>query len=355
MLIFDAHLDLSLNALELNRDYTRPLHEIREREQGQTDREDRGKGTVCLPEMRKGSVVICVATLIARYVKPTNPLRGWHSPEQAWAQTQGQLAWYRAMEEKGEMTQIRTAAQLDAAVEVWAHDPPPDTPISYVLSLEGADSLLTIGHVERAYEQGLRAIGPANFGPGTYAQGTHASGGIGSKGRELLKEMEGLGIILDASHLCDDSFREAMDVFQGKVWASHSNCREVVPHERQFTSEQLKELIDRGSVIGAALDAWMMVPGWILSKTKPEEIGVKLEHLVDHIDHVCQLAGNSLHAGIGSDLDGGFGLEESPMDIDSIADLQRLPAIFKSRGYSDEDVANIMHGNFVRFLREALQ
>jgi membrane dipeptidase len=135
-----------------------------------------------------------------------------------------------------------------------------------------------------------------------------------------------------------------MDIFQGRVWASHSNCREIVPHERQFTSE---ELIDRGAVIGASLDAWMMVPGWVLSKTKPEEIGVKLEHLVHHIDHVCQLAGNSLHSGIGSDLDGGFGTEESPMDLDSIADLQRLPAIFKSRGYSDEDLANIMHGNFV--------
>lgn len=124
MLIFDAHLDLSLNALERNRDYRRPLAEIRERERGQSDRVDRGKGTVCLPEMRLGQVGICVATLIARYVKPTNQIHGWHSPEQAWAQTQGQLAWYRAMEEAGEMTQIRTAADLDAAVEVWSGAPP---------------------------------------------------------------------------------------------------------------------------------------------------------------------------------------------------------------------------------------
>ena len=354
MLIFDAHLDLSMNALEWNRDYTRPLHEIREREQGQTDRADRGQGTVCFPEMRRGSVGLCVATLIGRHVEPTNHLRGWYSPEQAWAQTQGQLAWYRAMEEKGEISQIKTAAELDVAVEVWAQDPPSGTPISYILSLEGADSMVTIGHVERAYEQGLRAIGLANFGPGTYAQGTHATGGIGSKGKELLKEMERLGIILDVSHLCDESFRDAMDNVQGKVWASHSNCREIVPHERQFTSEQLQELIDRGAVIGASLDAWMMVPGWVLSKTRPEEIGVKLEHLADHIDHVCQLAGNSLHAGIGSDLDGGFGLEECPMDLDSIADMQRLPEVFKARGYGDEDVTNIMHGNFVRFLRGAL-
>ena len=354
MLIFDAHLDLGMNALEWNRDYTRPLDEIRGRELGQTDRDGRGNGTVCFPEIRKAKVGICVATQIGRYVKPTNPLRGWHSPEQAWAQTQGQLAWYRAMEEKGELSQIRTAAQLDTAVGLWKSDPPPNAPIFYVLGLEGADSLVTMGHLERAYEEGLRAVGPANLGPGTYAQGTHASGGIGSKGRELLKEMDGLGMILDATHLCDESFREAMDVFQGKVWASHSNCREIAPHERQFSSRQLKELIGRGAVIGASLDAWMMVPDWILSKTKPEEVGLTMEHLVDHIDHVCQLAGNSLHAGIGSDLDGGFGTEELPMDLDSIADLQRFPGILKSRGYCDQDVENIMHGNFVRFLGEAL-
>lgn len=354
MLIFDSHLDLSMNALEWNRDYTLPLAEIRKREEGQTDREDRGNGTVCFPEMRKGCVGICVATLIARHVKPTNHLRGWYSSEQAWAQTQGQLAWYRAMEEKGEMAPVTTRAQLEAACKVWTQNPPPDAPIYYLLSLEGADSMVTIGHVERAYEQGLRAIGAANFGPGTYAQGTNATGGIGAKGRELLREMDRLGMILDVSHLCDESFRESIDAFQGRVWASHSNCREIVPHERQFSSQQIKELINRGAVIGTTLDAWMMVPGWVLSKTKPEEIGVQLEHLVDHVDHVCQLAGNSLHSGIGSDLDGGFGLEESPMDMDSIADLRRLPALFKARGYSDEDVTNVMHGNFVRFLGDAL-
>ncbi|MFT5837441.1 MAG: membrane dipeptidase [Candidatus Azotimanducaceae bacterium] len=354
MLLFDAHLDLGMNALEWNRDYTRPLHEIRGREREQTDRPDRGKNTVCFPEMRKGQIGLCVATLIGRHIKPGSQLRGWHSPEQAWAITQGQLAWYRAMEAKGELSPITTAAQLDAAVELWIDNPAAKAPIAYLMSLEGADSLLSIGHVELAYQQGLRAIGPANLGPGTYAQGTDASGGIGTKGVELLKEMDRLGIILDASHLCDESFRESMDTYQGRVWASHSNARKLVPHNRQFTDQQLQELIERGAVIGACLDAWMLVPGWILDKTTPEETGVKLQAVADHIDHVCQLAGNSRHAGIGSDLDGGFGLEESPTDLDSIADLQRLPSIFKSRGYSDMDVANVMHGNFVRFLQEAL-
>ena len=171
-------------------------------EEGMTDKKDRGNNTVSLHAMRKGNMGLCVATQIARYVRRDNPLPGWHSPEQAWAQTQGQLAWYRAMEEAGEMRQIRNAAELEAHLKAWEEDPE-TTPIGYVLSLEGADSMVTLDHVERSYEQGLRAMGPAHYGPGTYAHGTDAEGGIGQVGRDLLKELERLNIILDATHLCD--------------------------------------------------------------------------------------------------------------------------------------------------------
>ncbi|MGD9720966.1 MAG: dipeptidase [Pirellulales bacterium] len=352
MLIFDAHLDLSMNALEWNRDLTRSIGEIRERESGFSDKPDRGRGTVSLLEMRRGKVGLCVATLIARYVKPANKLPGFHSPEIAWSQTQGQLAWYRAMEEAGQMVQIRDAVELDRHLALWK-EPPADAPIGYVLSLEGADSILTPKHLERAYEQGLRAIGPAHYGPGTYAQGTHATGGIGQRGRELLTEMQRLGFILDATHLCDESFWEALDCFQGPVWASHSNCRALVPDSRQFSDEQLRALIERGAVIGGALDAWMLVPGWVRGKTTPQETGVTLEHLVDHIDHVCQLAGNANHSGIGTDLDGGFGREQGPTDLETIADLRRVPEMLSRRGYSAGDVARIMHGNWIGFLQRA--
>src|SRR5262245_45634777 len=104
-LIFDAHLDLAMNAVEWNRDLTRPIAESRQREQKLTDKPDRGRGTVCLPELRRGRIGLVVATQIARYSKPTHPMPGWHSPAQAWAMTQGQLAWYRAMEDVGEMIQ----------------------------------------------------------------------------------------------------------------------------------------------------------------------------------------------------------------------------------------------------------
>src|SRR5690349_2656417 len=130
-MIFDCHLDLSMNAIEWNRDLTRSVHEIREREQGKTDKTDRAKGTVALPDMRRGKIGICVATQIGRYVKQKNKLPGWHSPEIAWAQTQGQLAWYRAMEEAGEMVQITDVAGLNKQLDLWMNNPPANAPVGY--------------------------------------------------------------------------------------------------------------------------------------------------------------------------------------------------------------------------------
>lgn len=354
MFTIDAHLDLAMNALEWNRDLTLPVAMINEREKGLTDKPDRGNATVSLPELRKGNIGLVVATQIARYVAPGNPLPGWHSPAQAWAQSQGQLAWYKAMEDCGQMRQVTDLHSLEAHLQNWHNAPPNDPkPIGYILSLEGADSLITLQHVEKAWEYGLRAIGPAHYGPGRYAQGTDASGGIGGSGKNLLREMERLNIILDATHLCDESFWEAMDVFHGPVWASHNNVRALVDHNRQFSDEQIKELISRQAVIGGAMDAWMMVPGWVRGKSTPRSMQCNLEKLIDHLDHICQIAGNALHIGIGSDLDGAFGTEQSPYDLTTIADLRGLPALLKNRGYTQADIDNIMYGNWLRFLRNA--
>src|SRR5215212_5180281 len=353
MLIFDAHLDLAMNALEWNRDFSTPIEEIRHRERSLSDRPDRRNGTVSFAEMRRGRVGLCVATQIARYVRLDNPLPGWHSPEQAWAMTQGQLAWYREMELRGELVPVRDAGGLERHLARWAPDDVAHAPVGYVLSLEGADSIVSMRHLETAVEAGLRAIGPAHYGPGTYAQGTDADGGIGARGRELLREMERLGVILDATHLCDQSFWEALDAFRGPVWASHSNCRALVPHNRQFSDDQIHALVNRGAVIGVALDAWMIVPGWERGTSTPENAGVTLDRLLDHADHICQIAGNARHVGIGSDLDGGFGREQTPLDVKTIADLARIPERLRARGYREDDVEAIAHGNFVGFLRRA--
>lgn len=354
MFTIDAHLDLSMNALEWNRDLQKPITEINDREKGLTDKPDRGKGVVSLPELRKGEIGLVVATQIGRYVAPDNPLPGWHSAEQAWAQTQGQLAWYKAMEEDGEMVQITDLESLDKHVELWKYaKSTPNKPVGYILSLEGADSIITIKHLERAYRYGLRAIGPAHYGPGRYANGTDATGKMGKQGLELLKEVERLGIILDATHLCDDAFWQALDNFNGHIWASHNNCRVLVDHNRQFSDEMIRELIDRGAIIGAALDAWMMVPNWVRGVSTPKGMNCNLEVMVDHIDHICQIAGNSLHVGMGTDLDGAFGKEQCPYDLETIADLQKVPTLLSKRGYKEQDIENMMHGNWLRFLRNA--
>lgn len=350
MFIFDVHLDLAMNAMEWNRDLTWTIKNIRESEYGMTDKPDRGKNTVSLPEMRKGNIGLCVATQIARYVKKSSKLPGWNSPQQAWAQTQGQLSWYKAMEEIGEMVQITNLKQLNAHLDLWKNSDL-NKPIGYILSLEGADSIVTIDHLERAHNEGLRAIGPAHYGPGTYAFGTDSVGGIGTKGKELLKKIEALNLILDATHLCDQSFWETMKVYNGPVWASHNNCRKFVPHNRQYSDEQIKELVGRNAVIGIALDAWMMVPNWIRGVSTPESMGLTLNQMIDNIDHICQLAGNTNHVGIGSDLDGAFGKEQCPGDLETIADLQKIPNLLSKRGYLSKDIDQIMHGNFIRFLQ----
>ncbi|MEM9648895.1 MAG: membrane dipeptidase [Bacteroidota bacterium] len=352
MFIFDAHLDLAMNAMEWNRDLRWSVEDIRKSEEGMTDKPDRGNNTVSFDAMRKGNIGLCVATQIARYVTPDNTLPGWNSQEQAWAQTQGQLAWYQTMEKAGEMVQIGNLEELNSHLELWQKDEP-KKPIGYILSLEGADSIVDLGHLEMAHTSGLRAIGPAHYGPGVYAHGTDSVGGLGTKGRELLKKIEDLNIILDATHLCDESFWETMKYYNGPIWASHSNCRALVNHNRQFSDDQLKELIDRGAVIGMPLDTWMMVPNWVRGKSTPIDLGVTLDKMVDHIDHICQLAGNANHVGIGTDLDGAFGTEQSPMDLDTIADLQKVPNLLLKRGYQQEAIDNIMHANFIRFLKKA--
>lgn len=351
--IMDGHLDLAMNAMEWNRDLRWSVSDIRESEKELTDKPDRGNNTVSFESLRKGNIGLVVGTQIARFSTNTKfPGASWNSQEQAWAQTQAQLAWYRAMEADGQLKQIADLSSLEQHLADWENDTE-STPIGLIRSLEGADSIISMEHLHEAYEGGLRAIGPAHYGPGVYAQGTNATGGIGAKGRELLREMEKLGMILDATHLCDDSFWEAMDHFNGVIWASHNNCRTLVPHNRQFSDEQLKVLIERDAVIGAVLDACMLVPNWIKRESTPQGMGVDLEIVANHMDHICQLAGNTNHIAIGSDLDGAFGTEQSPMDVDTIADLQKIPDILLKRGYSEADIQNICSGNWLRLLRKA--
>lgn len=353
--IIDAHLDLSMNAMEWNRDLSRPLAEIRQREMHMTDKPDRGKGTVCLPELRKGRIGLVVATQLSRFTPEGSALAGWHSPQQAWAMTQAQLAWYREMEALGEMVQICDLKALDEHLALWNDSTIDDEhkAIGYILSLEGADSLVDVSYLHRAYEYGLRAIGLSHFGPGRYAPGTKMEGGISLLGKDLIKEINKLNLIVDVTHLTDEGFTQVMDLYQGPIWASHHNVRKIVPNQRQLNDEQIKLLIQRGAVIGGMLDCWAMDIRFIDTISDPWQLDIRLEHLVDHWDHICQLAGNSEHIAIGSDLDGIFGTEQSPWDLNSIADLQKYQKILSRRGYTEEDIDNIFYKNWIRFIRKA--
>lgn len=358
-LLLDAHLDISMNAMEFNRDQRSTLETIRRTEL--IARDDglphRRRNTVCFPELRRGRFGIIVATQIARYSPRFHNLPGWQSPEQAWAHTQGQLAYYRAMEEVGELVQLRTAAEVKAHAARWraaSEEEAAKLPIGYLLSLEGGDSILSWRHMEKSRADGLIALGPVHYGPGIYGHGTDDSGPLPAKGRELLKEMERLGIILDVTHLCDECFWDALGHYHGPVWASHHNCRALANWNRQLADDQIKALIERGAVIGMAFDAIMMVHGWQHLRSRPTDFGLKIEKICEHIDHICQIAGNARHVGIGSDLDGGFGTEQTPMDLDSIADLTRLAPLLAARGYSEGDIEGILSGNFLRFLEQHL-
>ncbi|PPK88703.1 membrane dipeptidase [Neolewinella xylanilytica] len=362
--IVDAHLDLATNAMAYNRDLTLSVAAIRKRERaaGLTDHPDRGRGTVSLPALRKGGVGLVFATLIARVDQPGKApasvrLPGWHSPAQAWADAQRQLCWYREMERAGEMRAITDAGTLEEHLTEWA-DPSSDAgkAVGYLLALEGADSIVTLDHLHHFYGQGLRSIGPAHFGPGRYAPGTGSDGGgLTPAGRDLLREMDRLGMILDLTHLTDRGFYEALDIFHGTIIASHQNCRTLVPGERQFSDDQIRMIIERDGVIGGALDAWMLYPGYVRGRDDPQTLDIRLERIIDHYDHICQLAGDADHIGIGSDLDGLFGTEQSPADLDSIADLSKLAGILERRGYVPTDQEKIFSGNWLRILRHVMR
>ncbi len=354
MLIIDAHLDLAWNAMQWNRNIQHSVYTIRTAESNLSGA-GRGRGTVALPEMRRGRVALCFATLLARSTGRTIQNLDYSSAYQAYAAAQGQLAYYHALDEAGELRLIQNRAELEDHISAWLqwerNTDLSQPKVGVVISMESADPILTPEQLPAWQASSVRIIGPAHYGPGRYAGGTSTELGLGFEGKELLREMDRLGILLDLTHFSDEAFWEAMDIFGGSVLASHNNCRALVPHQRQFDNRQIHAVIAHDGVIGVALDNWMVRPGWTRGARDNER--VTLAHVADHIDHICQQAGNSAHAAIGSDLDGGFGSEQSPADLDTIADLQQLSDILSQRGYSDEDIASIMHRNWLRLLRRA--
>ncbi|NOX53790.1 MAG: peptidase M19 [Planctomycetes bacterium] len=349
-MVVDAHLDLAWNALDWNRDLMKPVAEIRRFERQFPDAVP-GDCTVSWPELRRGRVGLIIATLLPRLHRKEKPRTFFQSLEAGYGACHGQLAYYRAMERRGVLRFLEDRDALQQHVRQWLQPDVDDQPIGIILSMEGATAILEPEQVAEWYEAGLRIVGPAHYGPNQYCHGTGSEGGLTDEGRRLLQEMERAGVLLDMTHLADQSFWEALDLYGGPVLASHHNCRALVPGDRQLTDEQIKALAERGAVIGAALDCWMLKPGWQVGQSDPAD--VSLEDVVDHIDHICQLLGTAAHCGIGSDLDGGFGKEQTPHDLDTIADLVRIAEILDRRGYSHSDIDGILYRNWVEFFARA--
>lgn len=358
-LIFDTHLDLAWNAISWGRDLTRPLEEINRAEAGLTDDDARGHATTCFPELRRAGVAVCLATIQARTKAgvrlPESTERmslDYSHAEITYAAGQAQLAYYRLLEERGELRMLETAADLTEHWNQWRTARVESLPVGVILAMEGADPIVAPVQAEAWFHQGLRSVSLAHYGMSRYAAGTSATGGLTAEGIRLLEQFQRLGMILDLTHLSDEAFWEALDRFPGPVMASHNNCRALVPAQRQFSDEQIRRLVQRGCIIGVAMDAWMLYPDWKIDRVPREAVG--LEAVVDHLDHICQLAGNCRHAGIGSDLDGGYGWEQTPHGLDTIADLQKLAELLAGRGYAEVDIDRMLYGNWLEFFQRHL-
>lgn len=346
--IVDAHLDLAWNALQWNRDLRESVPVLRVREATEAG-PGRGRNTVALPELRAGGVRLCFATVLARSSGTTRAHVDFASAEQANAIALGQLAYYRAVERGGHVRVLSDRAALDAHVS-GAETVDPDQPLGVVIAMEGADPILAPEDVADWAAAGLRTVSLAHYGPGRYAGGTGTSTGLTDLGWALLPLLADAGIALDLAHLSDTAFWQAIEGFHGPVHVSHGNCRALVPNQRQLSDDQILAVAERGGVIGMALDAWMLEPGFVKGHSRRD--GVGLQRVVDHVEHVCDITQSTSFVGIGSDLDGGFGTEQSPEGLETVADLACLGSLLLGRGYAMEDVSRVMHGNWVRWLRD---
>ena len=351
MLIFDAHLDLALNGVDWNRDLRQCVDDIRAQETTlEMCEKGRQNNVLSFPELQFSKVAICLTTLLARQEQPINHSFGWTSPQACYAMAHAHLAYYRAMQADGYLKMLRTRSELKFHFDAYQANPN-TTPLGFILTMEGADPLLTPKTVFEFHGAGLRALGLTHYGTNRYGGGTRSEVGLSLDAIELLKHCDELGITIDMTHLSDVSFWQVAKHFQGRVHASHQNARAICNWQRQFSDEQIQFVIERDGVLGVSMDVIMLQDGFVRGVTKPV---ATLERAVDQIDHVCQLSGSIRHVGIGTDLDGGYGFEQTPADLNRYRDLQSLVAIMQRRGFSQPDIHAFFNGNWMRFFNEAL-
>ncbi len=360
MLIIDGHEDIAYNALAWGRDIRLSAYTIREREaqhavgnEGMLWANPGGIAMSGLPELRRGGVGIVFGVIF------TYPLRNagerlpqaYHTAEEAYRAGQEQLAYYRMLAQEPGVSLVLNQNDLKNVLSAWEQstEDDKDRPFGIVPLMEGADPIRTPDEVAEWFADGVRIVGLA-WQATRYSGGTHTPGPLTPDGKALLTEMERVGMILDTAHLAEESFWQALDHYHGPVIASHANCRVFTPSDRNLSDEMIRALAERDGVIGVIPGNAFLDGKWSRANRFP----IGLDQVVRHIDHICQLTGNALHVGIGSDIDGGFGRDETPTELDTAADLPRLADALRNAGYKEKDVAQIMSDNWRRFLQRAL-
>jgi membrane dipeptidase len=352
MFIVDAHLDLAYNALKYNRDLRQSLAELRRLEEGLP--QPNGRATVTYSTLIEAGVGLVFGTI---FVGPADhplivpdPVTSYRNEAEAHRAGQVQLDYYHRMaDEDSRIRLVGNLAQLEEVVASHTENGR-ERLLGIVPLMEGADPVRDPDELEMWYERGLRLIGPA-WDDTRYAAGAwKAGGGLTPAGRRLLEVMADFGFILDLTHMSEQATLEALDQYQGPVAATHSNSRALVPTQRQLSDLQIRRVAEREGIVGVVpFNIFLLADH---RRGAPKE-HVTLEHVVAHIDHICQVVGNACHVGLGSDFDGGFGSADIPAEMDSAADLPLIGKALAARGYEPADITNILGGNWLRFLRQA--
>ncbi len=345
-IIVDGHLDLGANIVNLKRDYTQSAYALR----GQS--KVGGQAMIGLPELLAGRVALCVGVIFVYPASRVPPYMGayiparYETPDEAAAWGWIELEAIEALTVSSDNFRIvKNTEDLDTVLATWEpHQPEDLRQIGIILGMEGADPIRDPAALQEWYDRGLRNVGLAWSGT-RYTGGSYEGGGLTDLGVELLAEMRRLGMLLDVAHLSEVAFWQALDHWDGPVVYSHGIARHYLPTERALSDDQVCALAARGGLVGiAAYNGFF--------EQNRRGVVPTLDDLVDAIEYVCNLTGSCDHVGIGSDADGGFGAEMAP--VDTVADLQQIPALLADRGYSTVEINAIMHRNWLRIWRGAL-
>lgn len=357
-ILVDAHQDIAWNYFNNGRDFLQSAWLKRRREVVDPIFVQRyGRCMSGLPEMILGRVaVVCGAIFVSPVWTKMYPDEKilYETPEEAYRQGIRQLEYYeRLADESQRIRLIRTQRDLDAVLATWGEDAGlADHRLGIIMLMEGADPILEPEQIEEWYERGLRVVGPA-WTATRYSGGTRAPGPLTDLGRALLDAMAGLSMVLDLAHMAPEAAREALDRYQGPLFASHANPLRFRPDrpDRNLSDDLIRGIAERNGVVGIMPYNLFLVKDWRLGDRRD---AAGMDTVIAAIDHVCQVTGSARHVGIGSDFDGSFGSESVPVGFETVADLWEIGPALAARGYDPDDIAAILGGNMLRVLRAGL-